>query len=125
MLSIGNLYLMNPLPVQAFLPGTPGPQELIVLFIIILILFGPKRLPEIARTIGKTLDQLRKGADEFKDQVMKLDSEKHDEAKDLASSVADAYTGPDDSNYIEADADIADEAPSGEAEKDGDNKDVA
>jgi len=53
----------------AFLGGAVGGPEVLVIAVVVLILFGPKRLPEIARTIGKTLAQLRRSADEFKDQV--------------------------------------------------------
>lgn len=37
--------------------------ELVVLFIIALVIFGPERLPDIARTIGKLSAELRKGTD--------------------------------------------------------------
>ena len=57
----------------AFVSGAPGAGELIVLFIIILLLFGPKKLPTIARSVGKTLDELRKASNDFKDQIMKID----------------------------------------------------
>ena len=54
---------MNPLLPAAFLTGSPGAGELLLLFVVILVLFGPKRLPGIARIIGKTLDeQLRNEA---------------------------------------------------------------
>ena len=42
------------LPV-AFLTGAPGPGELLLLFIVVLVLFGPRRLPEIARMIGRAV----------------------------------------------------------------------
>ena len=37
-----------------------GPAELIVVFIIALIVFGPGRLPELARTLGKAMRELRR-----------------------------------------------------------------
>ena len=37
----------------------PGPQELVVIAVIALLVFGPERLPEIARTAGKWLGRLR------------------------------------------------------------------
>ena len=39
-----------------------GPLEILVVAVIALIVFGPQRLPEIARTVGKTLAQLRRMA---------------------------------------------------------------
>lgn len=38
-----------------------GFQELVVIFVIVLLVFGPKRLPEISRTLGKWVGELRKG----------------------------------------------------------------
>jgi Tat protein translocase TatB subunit len=42
--------------------GTP---ELLVIFIIALIVFGPRRLPEIAKAIGKTMGEFKRASNEF------------------------------------------------------------
>jgi TatA/E family protein of Tat protein translocase len=44
-----------------------GPQELILVLIIALIVVGPSRLPELGRSIGKALREFRKVQDEVKD----------------------------------------------------------
>jgi TatA/E family protein of Tat protein translocase len=49
-----------------------GPQELIVILIIALLVVGPQRLPELSRQIGKGLREFRKIQDDVKDMV-KLD----------------------------------------------------
>ena len=59
----------------AFLGSSIGFGELAVVFLAVLILFGPRRLPEIARSIGKALEQLRHASQEFKDQVMNIEQE--------------------------------------------------
>ena len=46
-----------------------GPQELLVILIIALVVVGPQRLPELARTIGKGLREFRKMQDEVKGMV--------------------------------------------------------
>lgn len=46
-----------------------GVPELILIFVVALIVFGPKRLPEIGRTIGKTLAEFKKATDELKSTV--------------------------------------------------------
>lgn len=51
------------------MPGTP---ELAVIFLLTLILFGPDKLPELARTLAKATRQIRRAASEFRDQL-KLD----------------------------------------------------
>ena len=45
-----------------------GPLEILVVAAIALIVFGPEKLPEIARTIGRTANQLRRMASEVKDE---------------------------------------------------------
>jgi len=46
-----------------------GFQELVIIFVVALLVFGPKRLPEIGRTLGKLLVELRKGIQEAKVQI--------------------------------------------------------
>jgi sec-independent protein translocase protein TatB len=46
-----------------------GPQELLVILLLALIVVGPQRLPEIARTIGRGMREFRKMQDEVKDMV--------------------------------------------------------
>lgn len=60
-----------------------GMQELIVIFIVALLVFGPKRLPELGRTIGKGMAELKKAMYGIKEQ---MDSELHD-IKDPLSRV--------------------------------------
>ncbi|MFO8098858.1 MAG: twin-arginine translocase TatA/TatE family subunit [Salinibacter sp.] len=48
--------------------GTPGPLELLLLFAVVLLIFGAKRIPEIARGIGK-------GIREFKDATSEISRE--------------------------------------------------
>ena len=45
---------------------TPGPMELIIILIIAVLLFG-RKLPEIARSIGKSLTEFKRGVNEAKD----------------------------------------------------------
>ncbi|MDD4016373.1 MAG: twin-arginine translocase TatA/TatE family subunit [Kiritimatiellae bacterium] len=62
-------------PSVAFLTGSVGAGEWVVLFVVVLIVVGPKRLPEIARKLGRTMEMFRRAADEFKDQLMNMDQE--------------------------------------------------
>src|SRR5712692_9300995 len=43
-----------------------GSQELLVILVIVLVLFGAKRLPELARSLGSSLKEFKKGVDEAK-----------------------------------------------------------
>src|SRR5437899_1982880 len=46
--------------------GTLGVQEMIVIFIVALVLFGPKKLPELGRTIGKAITEFRRASSDLK-----------------------------------------------------------
>ncbi len=62
---------MNPL----FALGMPGMQELILILIIVLVLFGAKRLPELARGLGQSMNEFRKAKDEFQSELHKSSEE--------------------------------------------------
>ena len=47
---------------------TPGPLEIVVILVIVLIIFGPKRLPDLGRSLGR-------GMREFKDSVTGKDKD--------------------------------------------------
>ena len=46
-----------------------GFSETLVLVILAYLLFGPKKLPEIARTVGKALNEFKRASNEFKAQI--------------------------------------------------------
>src|SRR5260370_40916856 len=46
-----------------------GFSETIFLFFLALIIFGPKKLPEIARQVGRALNEFRRASNEFKVQI--------------------------------------------------------
>ncbi|MFZ3123168.1 MAG: Sec-independent protein translocase protein TatB [Thermodesulfovibrionales bacterium] len=94
-----------------------GMQELIVIFIVALLVFGPKRLPELGRTIGKGMAELKKAVHGVKEQ---MDSELRD-IKDPLSSVKeemdselrdikDTLSHLDEAGKTEKEADTANEA---------------
>ena len=44
-------------------------SETIFLFLLALVIFGPKKLPEIARQVGKYLNEFKRASNEFKSQI--------------------------------------------------------
>lgn len=44
--------------------GMPGGSEMMIVVLVILLLFGAKRLPELSRALGKSLGEFRKGQEE-------------------------------------------------------------
>lgn len=49
--------------------GSIGTPELIIIMLVILLLFGSKRLPELAKGIGKGIRQFKKAMDDVKDEI--------------------------------------------------------
>ncbi|MCP4848183.1 MAG: twin-arginine translocase TatA/TatE family subunit [Verrucomicrobiaceae bacterium] len=49
--------------------GMPGGPEMILIFILVLLLFGAKKLPQLARGIGKSAGEFKKAKDEFEHQI--------------------------------------------------------
>lgn len=48
----------------AFIPGMQGHTEIILVVFVILLLFGAKKLPELSRSLGKSLGEFKKGQKE-------------------------------------------------------------
>jgi TatA/E family protein of Tat protein translocase len=92
--------------------GTLGTQEMLFIFILALLLFGPKKLPEIGRTVGKALTEFRRASSDLKatfDREMRtLEAEtksldvtnqyQHDTYNYDYSSYEGSYGEPYDSN---------------------------
>jgi len=66
--------------------------EIIFIMLLALILFGPRKLPEIARTIGKVMAEFKRASQEFQGQiheeVRKMELEEADPSKHLAPEIA-------------------------------------
>lgn len=58
-----------------------GAQELIVVLLIVLLLFGAKKLPELARALRQAVKEFQKSNDEFSDELHKAGKSETDVAK--------------------------------------------
>ena len=69
--------------------GSVGPTELILIFIVALLVFGPKKLPEIGKSVGKAIREFKKASDEIKGRIEDEinASEIKDVGRDLQSGV--------------------------------------
>lgn len=57
-----------------------GIPELIVILVIALVIFGPKKIPEIANSLGRSINEFKRGASEIQSSVHKeLEAGRHGE----------------------------------------------
>ena len=86
--------------------GSIGMPELIIIFVIALIIFGPRKLPELGRSLGKSLAEFKRASTELRstlEEEIRLDEQR----THLEASKATAVSTPADI----APADIAPAAP--------------
>jgi TatA/E family protein of Tat protein translocase len=69
--------------------GSLGVPELLLIFVVILIVFGPRRIPEIGKTLGKALGEFRKATDDLKNTIER--EVRLEELKSIAPSVRTSY----------------------------------
>ena len=60
----------------------PGGWEWIVIFLVLLLLFGAKRLPDLARGLGKGISEFRKAAKEVSNEIKQEEIDKPGDEKD-------------------------------------------
>ena len=91
--------------------GPVGMQELVVIFLVALVLFGPKKLPELGKTIGKAITEFRRAQSELKatceGHMRELEKE-HESIKEITSG----YTNEIYNHYTEYGSPSYEPAPS-------------
>src|SRR5256885_15318836 len=69
--------------------GSLGFSEMLVIFIVALLVFGPKKLPELGKSLGKGIREFKKATDELKssweDQVKDISQPLNDVKRDIHS----------------------------------------
>ena len=74
--------------------GSIGMPELIIIFVIALIIFGPRKLPELGRSLGKSLAEFKRASNELRstlEEEIRLEDER---PKTESSKAAQAQTPP-------------------------------
>jgi len=83
-----------------------GWQEMAAIFIVALVLFGPKKLPELGRTIGRAISEFRRATSELKatfDREMQQIDRENESIKQTASGYMNEIYGSDDSSHYDPD----------------------
>jgi sec-independent protein translocase protein TatA len=79
--------------------GSIGMPELIIIFVIALIIFGPRKLPELGRSLGKSLAEFKRASNELKstlEEEIRLEEQRStlEESKAKAAAATAAATTP-------------------------------
>jgi sec-independent protein translocase protein TatA len=56
-----------------------GGPEIAVIFVVVLLLFGAKKIPELARGLGKSMGEFKKARTEFEDEIRNAEEEAEQE----------------------------------------------
>lgn len=61
-----------------------GPTELIIILVVLVLLFGPKKLPELSRAIGKSIGEFKKGRQELDEELHESSEKTKEERPNVA-----------------------------------------
>ena len=83
--------------------GSIGMPELIIILVIALIIFGPRKLPELGKSLGRSLNEFKKASTDLQntlEQEIKIEEQKETAAKHKAeeATASDAIPKDDDQN---------------------------
>jgi TatA/E family protein of Tat protein translocase len=63
--------------------GSIGGPELVVIFVVALLIFGPRKLPELGRTLGKAMSEFRRAANDLRDSLETEVARDHASSRDM------------------------------------------
>lgn len=65
--------------------GPLGGWEIVIILLIVLIIFGPSKLPQMGQALGKAIREFKKAGRELKSEVTELDDEDEENTKRKSS----------------------------------------
>ncbi len=74
--------------------GPLGVPEMIFIFVLALLIFGPRKLPELGRTLGKALAEFRRASTDLRRTVEEEMRNLEEEARDLEHKATQFDSGP-------------------------------
>ncbi len=100
--------------------GSIGITELIVIFVVALIVIGPKRLPDLAKTLGKTLRDFKRATSDFQESINLDDDFEIEPSKTEDSAHAGTDVEESEENRIDPAGEHPDKEHPGEEHPDED-----
>jgi TatA/E family protein of Tat protein translocase len=73
--------------------GSLGISELVVIFLIVLVAFGPRRFPEIARSMGSAMREFRRSLNQIQRELEEVDPRKDLPGKDILNDIRSGKPG--------------------------------
>jgi TatA/E family protein of Tat protein translocase len=86
--------------------GNLGMQEIIVIFVLALIVFGPRKLPDLGKSLGRGLAEFKKASNELKqtwEEEVRLEKEREAMSEIMKDS---SISSNDDDSSISSDSSI-------------------
>jgi sec-independent protein translocase protein TatA len=84
--------------------GSIGMPELIIIFVIALIIFGPRKLPELGKSLGKSLAEFKKASNELRntlEEEIRIEEQKTEAAKQAPPPAPAAATSPHPADTVD------------------------
>lgn len=93
---------------MAFISGMPGGAEVVLILFIILLLFGAKKLPELSRSLGKSLGEFKKGKEDLEKEIRDIQNDTHEKMitpgpgseEDISETEETAKTPPSEDTSV-------------------------
>jgi sec-independent protein translocase protein TatA len=79
--------------------GSIGMPELIIILVIALIIFGPRKLPELGKSLGRSLNEFKRASTDLQntlEQEIKLEEQKEREVKEKDRFASTEFSSPSD-----------------------------
>ena len=84
--------------------GSIGMPELIIIFVIALIIFGPRKLPELGKSLGKSLAEFKKASNELRstlEEEIRIEEQKTEAAKQAPPPAPATPTSPHPADTVD------------------------
>ena len=83
----------------AFFAGGIGGMEMMIIFVAVLLLFGAKKLPGLAKGMGKAMGEFKSAQREFQDEIRRAEYEVREEAHKIEMAASDDHVQDEQDEY--------------------------